>query len=168
MVVSGTSTFWFNMGGYICRWVAGPGDGYPIETMGGGGRNLWHPERCCFLEPKFLAARSGCHSLLPHPPHMAGPTGTCILSSNFSKQPREWFPNVKPGHLVRSCTLSTFAFPGRVSGHPQGVPKKQSDKGGALHRSGVQVWEVSFWQICQSPVCPCIVNMPMGILWESE
>lgn len=28
VVFSGTSTFWLNMGGYICRWVAAPGDGY--------------------------------------------------------------------------------------------------------------------------------------------
>lgn len=58
----------------------------------GGGRNLLHPKRCCFLEPKFQAATSGCHSLLPHPPHMAVPTGACTVSSNFTKQPRAWLP----------------------------------------------------------------------------
>lgn len=70
-------------------------------------------------------------------------------------------PGVKPGHLV-SCALSTFAFPGRVSGHSQGVPQKQSDKGGASHRRGLQVQEASLWQMCQSSVG---LEMPVGTLW---
>lgn len=56
------------------EWVAGSGDGHPIEKMGVGGV-CGVPRRCCFLEPKLLGAQAGCHLPHPHPSYLAVSTG---------------------------------------------------------------------------------------------